>query len=123
MQERDASAVGASARYLVHEAQPRGTARGEALVQVGHAQAEVVDARAAPREKSCNRARGVVRFEELNRGVAEREAHDGRTVSGFPAPGREAENVPVERKGAPNTRHRNADMGDARPDVRHKTGS
>ena len=59
MDEGDAAAVGAGAGRLVHQAVAGGAAAAQGGVEVGHLVADVVDARAAPRQEPGDGAVGV----------------------------------------------------------------
>src|SRR2546422_872319 len=119
MEEGDAAACGAAARYLVHETVARRAAALQRQVEIGHAVADVVYARAAAREKLRHGAIGIAGLEQLDLNVAQREADDRSAVGRLGSPRREAEDVTIEGQGGRDAGHGDADVGDAGSGVRH----
>src|SRR2546426_433427 len=119
MDEGDAPAPGAAARHLVHETVAGRPAALQRPVEIGHAVADVVYARAAAREKLRYGAVGVAGLEQLDLNVAQGEADDRSAVGRLWLPRREAEDVTIEGEGGRDAGHGDADVGDAGGGVRH----
>src|SRR5207247_1119298 len=86
MQERDAAAIGAAAGLLVDQTVAGRPAALERPVEIGHAVADVMDARSASSEELRHGALGVARLEQLDLNVAQREADDRSAIRGFRLP-------------------------------------
>src|SRR5207247_11146896 len=119
MQERDAAAIGAAAGLLVDQTVAGRPAALERPVEIGHAVADVMDARSASSEELRHGALGVARLEQLDLNVAQREADDRSAIGGFGLPWLQAEDVPVKTQGVGDARHGDADVRDAGAGVRH----
>ncbi len=119
MQEGHAPPVSALSWRVVDETQPGSATLGYRSIEVGHAEANMMNAGPAPVEELGYRAVGVLGLEEFEGRLTEREADDGRAVCRLGGAGHEAEDVSVEGQGAGDAGNRDADVGDARPRVHH----
>ncbi len=115
MDERDAPTAGAGTRDLVHETIAGRAARRDGGVQVRHSVAYMVNARAAPVEKSGDGAPGVRGLEQLDFGLAEGQGNDSRAIGELRLVGLEAEDLAIESQGI-------ADVVDGDPDMRDAGG-
>ncbi len=73
MQESDASAVCSDARFFAHQLVPLISAALQGGIQIGHAEADVVDTRSASCDEFGNRPVVRLRFEKFDIDVAERQ--------------------------------------------------
>src|SRR5882762_9022934 len=105
MEEGDAAAAGPAPRHLVDETIPSRPAALQRPVQIRHAVADMVNARAALGEELRHGAVRIAGFEELDLDVAQGQGDDGRTVDGLGVPRFEAEDVPVETEGGVDGRN------------------
>jgi thioredoxin 1 len=114
VKEGNASPTGAAAGYLIDQAVPRGARAVEGGIEVGHAVADVMDARSALRQEPGDRSIGVDGFEQLDVHVAEGQAHDSGAIGPFSGAGLKTQDVAIKRKSVGDVRDRDADMRETR---------
>lgn len=110
MEKGDAPPAGAPARGFINRAAAGLPAGSQRRVEVGDPVAEVVDAGAVALEIFSDRALRIVRGEQLDHGVAERDGNDPGAIGILERAGRRAEDPAVERQ-------RFLEVGDGDPDV------
>lgn len=96
MEKGDPSSVGALTGYLINELHARLAAPRQRGIEIGDAEADVMDAGAVAGEILPDRAARVGGGEQLDCGVAQGEADDGGTVGDLGRMGHQAEDVAVE---------------------------
>ena len=105
-------AAGSLAGKFVDQSVPRGATGVERPVEVGDPIADMMNARAAAREKFRNRAVDRARFQEFHRRGAEGKRYNPGTVGLLGSAGRESEDIAIEPQRALDALDGDADVGD-----------
>src|SRR5207253_1222097 len=81
-------------------------------IEVGHAVAQVMNARPSLGEEPRDGAIGIARLQQLDVDVAQRQGDDSGAIGRFRLPRLEAKHVPVEGQGGVDRRDGDAHVGD-----------
>ena len=119
MQESDASAVCSDARFFAHQLVPLISAAPQGGIQIGHAEADVVDSRSAFGDEFGDRPVVRLRFEKFDIDVAERQRYNGGAICRLERFRNGTEYLLVERRRRGKVRNRDADVSDRRAVGRH----
>lgn len=113
MDERDASPPGSRSGHLVDQAVAAAAAGLEGTVEIGDAVTNVMNARTAPLEKSCDGTVGVAGRQELDLALPEGQGNYCGAVGVLGRMGNEPQHIPIERQSGFDIRHGDAHVGDA----------
>ncbi len=119
MHESDALAVCADARFVVHQLVPLISAALQGGIQIGHAEADVVDTRSASCDEFGNRPVVRLRFEKFEIDVAERQGYNGGAIHRLERFRNGTEYILGERRRRREVGNRDADVSDRRVVGRH----
>ena len=119
MDEGHAAAARARPGLFVHQAVAVGPAASQGVVEVGHLEAEVMDARPAPREEASDGAVGRLGHQKLDLRVAQWQRDHGGAVGRLGGPGGKAQHIAVEGQGSLEVGDRDPDVADSRGMIRH----
>lgn len=121
MDERNPAPSGPLPGYLIDQPVVVATTRVQRRVQVGHSEADVVNARTPLREELGDWAVGFAWCEEFDIDLAKGDGNYFSPVGCFWGGCREVEYVPIELRGFSEVAYRDANVGDAGWRIGHVT--
>ncbi len=114
MEKGDSLSVRSDARSVIDQAHPLLPATGEGVVQIFNGKANVMDARAASREKFRDRRIGRERLEQLHELWSGGKASDASTIGILERMIVEADQITIERKHLVDRVYGDSNVRDAR---------
>jgi hypothetical protein len=114
MEKGDSLSLRAHARRVVDETNASIATAGEGVIEIGNDEADMMDARPAAIDESCDRRIGSVRLEELYQLGTGREAGDTGTIRIPEWMFIQSEEIAIEGKHLVDRTHGDSDVRDAR---------